>query len=189
MSNSQTSCTAPGDGSHESQHCNGNKLIVKWRTSHKLEGCPIIYVLLAYPPYSSTKFEGLHGKWYPQWASTVSSTLNITHNHRVDRWGPVRAGPIIVAKPRNNISAGWAYSEVNPKGVAYLKIIDSIKKVNRWTKYESNLLTHDEHCGYACTAILYVAIYDPNRRQNPPRWNRKLFEIQQRSCKQQRSFN
>lgn len=30
------------------------------------------------------------------------------------------AGPKIVANPRNNISAGCAYSDVNPKGVAYL---------------------------------------------------------------------
>lgn len=35
----------------------------------------------------------------------------------------MRAGPITVAKPRNSISAGWAYSEVNPKGVAYLHVI------------------------------------------------------------------
>ncbi|WOG95666.1 hypothetical protein DCAR_0933874 [Daucus carota subsp. sativus] len=28
------------------------------------------------------------------------------HNHRVIKWGPVMAGPVIVAKPRNSISSG-----------------------------------------------------------------------------------
>jgi hypothetical protein len=41
----------------------------------------------------------------------------------VNKWGPVRAGPTIVANPRNKISAGCAYSEVKPNGVAYLPII------------------------------------------------------------------
>lgn len=74
-----------------------------------------------HPPYRGKKFERLHGKWYPLWASTVSKTLNTIHSHSVKRWGPVRAGPTIVANPRNKISAGWAYSEVRPKGVAYLR--------------------------------------------------------------------
>lgn len=74
----------------------------------------------ANPPYKGKKFEKLQGKWYPQCASTVSRTLSTIHNHKVTRWGPVMAGPSMVANPRNRISAGCAYSEVRPKGVAYL---------------------------------------------------------------------
>lgn len=31
-----------------------------------------------------------------------------------------------------------------------------------------SLLTHDEHCGHACTAILYVKFCGPSKKQSPP---------------------
>ena len=74
-----------------------------------------------YPPYIGKSFERLHGRSYPQWASTVSSTLKTIQSQSVKRWGPVIPGPKKVAKPKNRISAGWAYSDVSPNGVAYLQ--------------------------------------------------------------------
>jgi hypothetical protein len=38
------------------------------------------------------------------------------------------AGPKMVANPRNRISSGCAYSEVNPNGVAYLMCIPPQQK-------------------------------------------------------------
>ena len=87
-----------------------------------------------YPPYIGKSFERLHGRSYPQWASTVSSTLKTIQSQSVKRWGPVIPGPKKVAKPKNNISAGWAYSDVNPNGVAYLQMWYKGNKIH-WYSY------------------------------------------------------
>jgi len=145
--------------------------------------------IATHPPYKGKNFEGLHGKSYPQWASTVSTTLSDIHTQRVSRWGPVSAGPRMVPNPSINISAGWAYSEVNPNGVAYLHIINSINRM-RSLKPEASelkefwkamLLTHDEHCGHAGITILCAAFCVPSRTQNPPKWSRKQLVIWQQT--------